>query len=122
MPQPTASDVHVNRPLTNVSIAFIQNAAAFIARQVFPEIPVMHQGDLYYVWERDAWFRVEARERADGAPSAGSGFELTTDNYFAPVIAFHKDVTDRQRRNQDQAIDLDRAATRFVTRQMLLRE
>jgi hypothetical protein len=31
MPNPTAGDVHVNRPLTNISIAYMQDAAGFVA-------------------------------------------------------------------------------------------
>ena len=43
MPNPTASDVHVNRPLTNISIAYTQDASTFVADKVFPNIPVAKQ-------------------------------------------------------------------------------
>jgi len=48
MPQPTARDVHVNAPLTNISIAFLQTQDSFVASRVFPSIPVTKQSDRYY--------------------------------------------------------------------------
>ena len=53
MPQPTASDVHVNMPLTNISVAWMQNQQEFIADRVFPTVPVKHRSDRYYVYDRD---------------------------------------------------------------------
>lgn len=120
MPQPTSRDVHVNRPLTNVSIAFMNAREDFIADRVFPAIPVSKQSDLYYIYDKNNWFRTDAKKRAPGRESAGSGFELSTDAYFADVYALHKDVADQERSNQDDPIDLDRDSTEFVTQQLLL--
>ena len=39
MPLPTIGDVHVNRPLTTMSVGFVQDAKDFAAGQVFPGIP-----------------------------------------------------------------------------------
>lgn len=122
MPIPTTGDVHVNRPLTNISIAYIQDATNFIADKVFPNIPVSKQSDRYFVYLKDDWFRVEAQERAPGTESAGSGFRIdNTPTYYAPVYAVHKDVADQIRANSDQPIDLDRDATIWVTQQLLLK-
>ena len=51
MPQPTLQDVHVNRPLTNVSVAYLQEAAGveFVADKAFPAVPVENKSDLYYL-------------------------------------------------------------------------
>ncbi len=46
---PTQTDVHVNQPLTNISVAFMQSDAGFVARKVFPVVPVAKQSDRYYV-------------------------------------------------------------------------
>ena len=43
MPNPTQSDLHVNVPLTNVSVAYMQDKAHFIADKVFPRVPVQKQ-------------------------------------------------------------------------------
>lgn len=120
--QPTRSDVHVNKPLTNISIAYIQRAEDFIADKVFPIVPVMKQSDRYFVYTKESWFRTEARVRAPSSESAGSGFAIdNTPSYFADVWAVHKDVDDQTRANADQPLDMDRDATLFVTQQLLLR-
>lgn len=118
---PTAGDVHVNVPLTNFSQKFLQNAAAFVGMRAFPNSPVTKQSDLYYVFDRSDFNRDDAKERADGTESAGGSFNLSTDPYFAKVYAFHKDVTDRQRANQDSQVQLDQSATQFVTQKLLIR-
>ena len=120
MPQPTSQQVHVSRPLTDISVAYIQDASAYVAGQAFPNIPVAKQADQYFVYSREDFYRIQAAKRAPGTESAGSGFDLTTDNYFADVYAFHKDVDDDTRANSDAAIDPDRDASQYVTQQLLL--
>lgn len=122
MPQPSRSDVHVNRPLGMISTAYIQRAEDFIAGQVFPIVPVMKQADRYFTYNKADWFRTEARIRAPSSESAGSGYNLdNTPSYLADVWAVHKDVDDQTRANADQPLDMDRDATLFVTQQLLLR-
>ena len=122
MPQPTQSDVHVDAILTGISVAYIQTAANFIAQTVFPVVPVDKQSDKYFIYNKADWFRDEAEKRADATESAGSGYTLTTDNYFADVYAFHKDIGDQVRNNTDTPLDADRDATAFVTQRMMLRQ
>ena len=117
---PTAGDVHVNVPLTNYAQKYLQNADNFIAGRAFPNAPVAKQSDKYYVFDKGDFYRDEAAIRADGTESVGSGFNLSTDTYFADVRAFHKDVTDRQRANQDAAVQLDNSATQYVMHKLLI--
>jgi hypothetical protein len=46
--QPTASDVHVNTPLTNISIAYMQMQSEYKAADIFPIVPVSKQTDRYF--------------------------------------------------------------------------
>lgn len=122
MPQPTRSQVHANRPLTNLSIAYMQQSKEFVADKVFPVVPVDKSSDMYYVYDKNDWFRDEAKVRAPGTESAGSGYNLGTDNYNClPAYAFHKDVPWDLRNDQDPGIDLDRDATELVTQRLLIR-
>lgn len=122
MPQPTRGDVHVNQPLTNISIAHIQNATHFIADRVFPTVPVSKQSDRYYIYDRGDFNRDEMRERAPGTESAGSGYDLdNTPTYYAPVFAFHKDVDDQVRANSDNPLAPDRDATIYVTQKAMIK-
>lgn len=119
--QPSRSDVHVNRPLTNISIAFLQNAENFIATRVFPNIPVSKKSDVFFTYDRGEFNRDEMEERAPATESAGGTYEIGTDTYFARTRAYHKDVPDEVRENADDPINLDREATQFVTHKALIK-
>jgi len=119
--QPTISQVHVAAPLTNIAVAYMQDAANYIADKIFPIVPVDFQSDLYYVWSKDDFFRDEAQIRADGMESAGSGLDLSTASYAAKVWALHKDIGDQLRRNADPAVDIEVATTRFLMQKLLIR-
>lgn len=121
MPQPTLSDVHVDGPLTNLSVRFSQSSDMFLANRVFPTVRVQHRSDLYYTYDRSFWFRSDAQKRAPATESAGSGYEVGTDSFACEVYAIHKDVDDQTRANADSQITLDRDATEFVTQHMLQR-
>jgi hypothetical protein len=120
MPQPTSSDVHVSRPLTDLSVAYMQGASAFVADRVFPRVPVAKQADQYFVYSREDFFRIMAQKRAPATESAGGGYNLSTASYFCQKYAFHKDVDDDSRTNADAGLDMDRDGTEFVTLQLLL--
>lgn len=44
----TPSSVHIDAPLTNLTIAFLQDANGFIADRVFPKVGVSKKTDKYY--------------------------------------------------------------------------
>jgi hypothetical protein len=122
MPQPSQVDVHVDAILTNISVAYIQKESAFVSSKVFPVVPVDKQSDKYFIYTKGDWFRDEAELRADATESAGSGYTLSTDNYYANVYALHKDIGDQVRENTDNPLDPDRDATQFITQRMLVRQ
>lgn len=121
MPSPSQSDLHVNVPLTNVSVAWMQSSDAYIADKVFPKCPVKKQSDLYWKYSKSDWRRTDAKRRAPSTESPGVGWNTTTDQYFAHVYAVHKDIDDQLRSNADSNFNLDRDATEFITNQLLLR-
>jgi hypothetical protein len=122
MPQPTRSDVHVDAVLTNLSVAYQQEMDNFVASRVFPTVNVSKQSDLYYTYDQADFFRDQARTRADGTESAGSGYGLSTASYSSQVWALHKDIGDQVRANSDAPLDPDMDATRFLTHQMMIRQ
>lgn len=120
--QPTPSDVHVNKPLSNISVAFMQSAEDFVADRVFPNIPVSFQSDVYYEFDRGFWNRAQMQRRAPSSESAGSGYEVNADNaYRCDIWALHKDIDDRVRANADVPLGPDREATEWLSLQALLR-
>lgn len=122
MAQPTASDVHVDQILTNISVAYMNEPNSFVASKVFPQVPVQKQSNKYYTYTKADWFRDEARLRADATESAGSGYGLSTSTYSCDVYAMHKDIGDQVRANTDSPLDPDRDATQFITQRLLLRQ
>ncbi len=122
MPQPTQTDVHVDSVLTNISVAFQQEAANFVAPMVFPSVPVSKQSDLFYTYSQEDFFRDTAQVRADSTESAGSGYGLSTSTYASTVYALHKDIGDQVRANSDNPLAPDADATRYIANQMLIRQ
>lgn len=109
----------IDEILTNISVAYVQNENGFVADKVFPMVPVQKESDKYYVYQREDWFRDEAGLRGRATESAGGGFDMGTDSYFADKYSYHKDVTERDRNNAP-AFNVDRDATNFVTQKLLL--
>lgn len=115
--QPTQSAVHVDRPLTNMSLAIMQEDSAFIADRVFPTIPVSKQSDLYRTYPRGAFNRDQMKKRAAGSETAGVGYETSTVPYFANVWGLHHDIDEQTEENADEEVDLDFEATSLLSMQ-----
>lgn len=121
MPQPSINSVHIDAILTNISVAYMQNANNYIADKVFPVVPVDKKSNKFFTYTKNDWFRDEAQRRADATESAGSGYSLSTDSYSCDVYAFHKDVGDQTLANADVPLNPLREAAEFITNRMLLR-
>lgn len=123
MAQPTASEVHVDGALTDISVAYSQKAENFVAGSVFPSVPVQSQTDKYFTFDKNDWFRDDAvKKRSPEDESAGSGFGVDgTNSYSCDVWATHIDVNDQLRANADPAVPVENAASELVTQRMLIR-
>lgn len=121
MPMPTQADLHINQPLTNVSVAYAQQSGDYIASKLFPKVPVQKQSDLYWKYSKSDWRRTDVQRRAPGTESPGVGWNVSTDSYFAHVYAVHKDIDDQVRANADSNFRLDSDSTKFITNQLLLK-
>lgn len=119
MPQPTMSDLHISRALTDFSVRYSQTQNQFVARQVFPAVGVPNRNDEFWQYPREYWFRTDAQKRGPASETYGSGYELTRATFTTDVWAVHKDVDDMSRSNADQQLNLDRDATEFVTAHMM---
>ena len=120
MPLPTLSDVHVDRPLSNLSVKFLQDETDFVAMDVFPGVPVSNRSDLYFIYNEGDFFRDQMQKRAPGTPAAGGGYRLATQQYACDVWAELKIVDDQIRANSDSPLQPDRDATQWLTQQALV--
>ena len=114
-------DAHIDRALTNMSVAYMQDASNYIADKVFPIIPVKRQADLYYIYNAGDFLRDEAKVRGAISESVGSDYDLASDTYYCKKYAFHKDVSPEERVNYDEPLDADKDAQIFVSQKMLIR-
>lgn len=122
MAQPTSFGVHVDQPLTTMSVAYIQQASSFVASKVFPIIPSDKASNLYYTYTKNDWFRDEAKARAGTSESVGSGYGLSTTQYQTIPYAIHKDVDDYVLMNSDTVLNPLSDAAQFVTQRLLIRQ
>jgi len=118
---PEGSTLYISQPLTTVSTAYGQQGN-WVAPQVFPDVPVARQGDLYWFYPQSDWKRTIAGVRAPATESVGGGWEMQTRSYFAQVYAVHKDIDEQTRANAvGGGFNLDADATRWVTEQLLVK-
>lgn len=119
---PTMQNAHIDRALTNTSVAYMQDASAFIADKVFPIVPVKRQSDVFYIYNKGDFMRDEAQVRGTASESAGGDYGVeASDPYYCRKHAFHKDITPEERANYDEPLDADTDATDFVSQKMLIR-
>lgn len=121
MAQPNLSAVHVNAPLTQMSVAYVQSENKFVANRVFPNVNVAKQSDLYYIFDKADFLRDELGKKAPGAGPETGGYGLEkSDPYFAHVYAYGHKIPDQIRANADSPLNLDVAAMRFATAKVLI--
>lgn len=119
---PQRNQIHIDKALNNISVAYVQDANNFIADKVFPIVRVQKQSDRYFVYLKEDWYRDEAQERAPATESAGGDYDIdNTPSYFCKKYAYHKDVTEEERTNADAPLNSDTDATEFVTHKLLLK-
>lgn len=121
MAQPTLTQVHVSRALTNISVAYMQEADNFLATRVFPRVPVTNQANKYFVYSQADFYRSDAKRRGPGAQAARSGYNVdATGTYSCDRDALGHAIADPIRANADAPLDLDREATEYLSQQLLL--
>lgn len=117
----TPSSVHIDAPLTNLTIAFLQDANGFIADRVFPKVGVSKKTDKYYIYNRADFNRtgqVQARAPRTQAPRVG--MTLSQDTYSADVFSLATDFDFETLANEDAALDVRAAGAQMLTHQLLI--
>jgi len=117
---PLKSQVHIDSALTNISIAWMQDAEGFVADRVFPMIPVTKESGKYFEYNKGDIMRDEMKIRAPGTESAGGDYSVSTSSYLAEVRAFHTDVDDQIVANTDSPLSAFTDATNFVSEKAMI--
>ena len=106
MPMLTPSDGHVDVPLTNLTIAYMQAAENFVADKVFPMVSVSKQSDKYYKYSREGLRDGDVTVLAPRTEVNRVGMALSTDSYFADVRGLGMDFDEQTLANEDTALEL----------------
>lgn len=117
---PGRADVHVDKPLTSISIMFRLNAEDYVSERVFPVVPVPKQSDLYFTIPRGAFFRDSFEKKAPGAPPARVNFKHSTDSYRCDIWALATTIADEVRANYDAPLRADQEMTELLTNLSLI--
>src|SRR3990167_10852112 len=97
--------IHVNQPLTEVSVSFMQELDSFVADKACPVVKVKKESDLYYVYGREHFVNSPGGlDRANGAVAKEVDLSYSTSSYQLMEISGRMLVTDRDKANADQAL------------------
>ncbi|MBD3207818.1 hypothetical protein GF319_15920 [Candidatus Bathyarchaeota archaeon] len=121
MPRLLPADVHTDRYLTNVGLAWMNDADNYIASKIAPVIKVTNESDKYPTWTKADFFRNEAKKIAAGDPAPRGGFTVSSDTYSCDEVAIANVLPARLIRNADSAYKVQTMATRWTTDQLLLK-
>lgn len=122
MPNPTASDLHLNAYLGGVSVGYLNADTAFASAQVFPYVDVQKQTDVFATYDRGDFLRDGMQLRGPFDTAATGSFNVGSDDYACQVWSEAILVSDRQRANADDPFRPDEDAAVWLTQQRLIRQ
>jgi hypothetical protein len=117
----SAGAVHIDQPLTNLTVAFLQGTTGFIADRVFPSVSVTKKTDRYYIYDRAQFNRTgDVKARAPRTQAPRVGMTLSTDTYSADVFSLATDFDFETLANEDTMLNIRQAASAMLTSQLLI--
>lgn len=120
MPSPLPADAHIDRWLTDLSVAYIQSAENFVAAKVFPAVPVLKQSDKYATYPKGYFFRDEMGPRPLGGRANRAGYTIGSGTYSCQEDALSHPIDDRVRANTDAPLGPDEAGQRLLSGQAMI--
>lgn len=121
MPNPTPGALHVNRPLTDVSVAYLQDAKKYVADRVFPRISVAKQSDTIATYNQGDFLRDEVEKRAAGSASVRIGYRTGSTSYVCDEWDAEQAIDDQVVANADAPFSPTMDAAKFLTQKMLIK-
>jgi hypothetical protein len=118
--EPTVRNVHINRAVTNMSVAIMNDASEFIGYQVLPSLSVKNWSDNYFIYNAADFLRDDVQLRAPGGLYPEVGYGISTGSYQAKEYALATDVPDEVRDAADAPLDPDFDAATLLAQKFLL--
>jgi len=121
MPLLTPSSVHIDQPLTNLTLAYAQSQENFIADKVFPIVGVDKQSDKYYKYDRANMNRTgDVKVLAPRTEVNRIGMSISDDSYFAEVYGLGMDFDEQTLANEDEALEMRRAGAETLAMRLMI--
>lgn len=119
MSNPTENDMHQNRALTDVSIAYLQSEDKYIAGEVFGSTGVSQKTNVYHKYDKNDWLRNEVRTKSRGDDTPIGGYSTSTDTYKCITRWIGTDYYPEDLANADEVFDVEADKARWVAQQLL---
>ena len=121
MPLLTPSAVHVDQPLTNLTLAYAQSQENFIADKVFPTVGVSKQSDKYYIYDRANMNRTgDVAKLAPRTEVNRIGMTISNSSYFADVYGLGMDFDEQTLANEDAALEIRSAGAETLAMRLMI--
>jgi limonene-1,2-epoxide hydrolase len=121
MPLLTPSAVHIDQPLSNLTLAYAQEQTNFIADKVFPTVGVQRQSDKYYTYDRANMNRSgDVKKLAPRTEVNRIGMTISNDSYFADVFGLGMDFDEQTLANEDAVLEIRAAGAQTLTTRLLI--
>jgi len=121
MPLLTPSNVHIDMPLSNLTLAYVQEQSNFVADKVFPVVGVQRQSDKYYIYDRANMNRSgDVKKLAPRTEVNRIGLALSNDSYFADVFGLGMDFDEQTLANEDAMLEIRAAGAQTLVNRVLI--
>jgi|TARA_B110000908_G_scaffold131331_1_gene154556 hypothetical protein len=121
MPLLTPSNVHIDAPLSNLTLAYVQEQTNFVADKVFPVVGVQRQSDKYYIYDRANMNRSgDVKKLAPRTEVNRIGLQLSNDSYFADVFGLGMDFDEQTLANEDAMLEIRSAGAQTLVNRVLI--
>ena len=121
MPLLTPSSVHLDQPLSNLTLAYVQEQTNFIADKVFPTVGVPRQSDKFYIYDRDNMNRSgDVQKLAPRTEVKRIGMAISNSSYYADVYGLGMDFDEQTLANEDAMLEIRAAGAQTLVNRMLI--
>jgi hypothetical protein len=117
----TPSQVHIDRPLSNLTLAYAQSQENFIADKVFPTVGVARQSDKYYIYDRANMNRTgDVKKLAPRTEVNRIGMTISNSSYFADVYGLGMDFDEQTIANEDEVLQIRQAGAETLAMRLMI--
>jgi len=121
MPLLTPSQVHIDQPLSNLTLAYVQEQTNFVADKVFPTVGVARQSDKYYIYDRANMNRSgDVKKLAPRTEVNRIGMAVSNAAYYADVYGLGMDFDEQTLANEDAMLEIRSAGAQTLTTRLLI--